>query len=78
MGSWGTGISGNDTAMDLRSEYQAAFYYFDVETALQKIDTYVRKEGFDERGRRSGKGALCEKAAGPYGRFEKASGVCPV
>ena len=48
MGSWGTGISGNDTAMDLRSEYQAAFYYFDIETALQKIDTYVRNAGFDE------------------------------
>lgn len=48
MGSWGAGISGNDTAMDLRSEYQAAFYYFDVETALQKIDAYVRNEGFDE------------------------------
>ena len=48
MGSWGAGISGNDTAMDLRSEYQAAFYYFDVETALEKIDAYVRKEGFDE------------------------------
>ena len=48
MGSWGAGISGNDTAMDLRSEYQAAFYYFDVETALQKIDAYVRNGGFDE------------------------------
>lgn len=48
MGSWGSGISGNDTAMDLRSEYQAAFYHFDVETALQKIDAYVREEGFDE------------------------------
>lgn len=48
MGAWGTGISGNDTAMDLRSEYQAAFYYFDVETALQKIDAYVRNEGFNE------------------------------
>ena len=48
MGSWGAGISGNDTAMDLRSEYQAAFYYFDVETALEKIDGYVRMEGFDE------------------------------
>ena len=48
MGSWGAGISGNDTAMDLRSEYQAAFYYFDVETALEKIDAYVRREGFDE------------------------------
>lgn len=56
MGSWGTGISGNDTAMDLRSEYQAAFYYFDVETALQKIDTYVRKEGFDE----SDEGEWCD------------------
>ncbi len=48
MGAWGTGISSNDTAMDLRYEYQAAFYYFDVETALKKIDTYVRNEGFDE------------------------------
>ena len=48
MGSWGAGISGNDTAMDLRYEYQAAFYSFDVETALEKIDAYVRKEGFDE------------------------------
>ena len=56
MGSWGTGISGNDTAMDLRSEYQAAFYYFDVETALEKIDTYVRDEGFDE----SDEGEWCD------------------
>lgn len=48
MGCWGAGISGNDTAMDLRSEYQAAFYYFDVETALQKIDAYIRSEWFDE------------------------------
>lgn len=56
MGSWGAGISGNDTAMDLRSEYQAAFYYFDVETALEKIDQYVRKEGFDE----SDQGEWCD------------------
>ena len=56
MGSWGAGISGNDTAMDLRSEYQAAFYCFDVETALQKIDAYVRKEGFDE----SDEGEWCD------------------
>lgn len=48
MGSWGAGISGNDTAMDLRKEYQAAFCCFDVETALQKIDAYVRHEGFAE------------------------------
>ena len=56
MGSWGAGISGNDTAMDLRSEYQAAFYYFDVETALEKIDAYVRREGFDE----SDEGEWCD------------------
>ncbi|MBE5800238.1 MAG: hypothetical protein E7321_09870 [Clostridiales bacterium] len=48
MGAWGTGISGNDTAMDLRSEYQAAFYYFDVNTALTKIDAYVRSKGLRE------------------------------
>lgn len=56
MGSWGAGISGNDTAMDLRSEYQAAFYYFDVETALEKIDAYVRREGFEE----SDEGEWCD------------------
>lgn len=56
MGSWGTSISGNDTAMDLRSEYQAAFYYFDVETALQKIDAYVRNERVDE----SDEGEWCD------------------
>lgn len=56
MGSWGAGISGNDTAMDLRSEYQAAFYYFDVETALGKIDAYVRQDGFDE----SDEGEWCD------------------
>ncbi|MBQ4549499.1 MAG: hypothetical protein IJA49_00145 [Oscillospiraceae bacterium] len=42
--------------MDLRSEYQAAFYYFDVETALEKIDAYVRREGFDE----SDEGEWCD------------------
>ena len=56
MGTWGTGISGNDTAMDLRKEFQAAFYYFDIETALRKIDSYVRKEGFDE----SDEGEWCD------------------
>lgn len=56
MGAWGAGISGNDTAMDLRSEYQAAFYYFDVETALQKIEEYVRSEGFEE----SDEGEWCD------------------
>ncbi len=36
MGAWSAGISGSDTAMDLRSEYQAAFYSFDVETDILK------------------------------------------
>lgn len=47
MGTWGTSITGNDTAQDLKSDYQAAFYYYDVETALKKIDEYVRGM-FDE------------------------------
>ena len=48
MGAWSVSITGNDTAEDLKSEYQAAFFYYDVETALSKIDKYVRVEGFDE------------------------------
>lgn len=48
MGAWNTSINGNDTAQDLRSEYKAAFFYNDVETALVKIDEYIRLEGFDE------------------------------
>ena len=48
MGAWSTSVTGNDTAQDLKSEYQAAFYYNDVETALKKIDKYVREEGFCE------------------------------
>lgn len=47
MGTWSTSINGNDTAQDLKSEYQAAFFYNDVETALEKIDAYVRSM-FDE------------------------------
>ena len=47
MGAWNASINGNDTAQDLKSEYQAAFFYNDVETALVKIDTYVRSM-FDE------------------------------
>ena len=47
MGAWNANINGNDTAQDLISEYQAAFFYNDVETALAKIDTYVRSM-FDE------------------------------
>ena len=47
MGAWNTSINGNDTAQDLKNEYQAAFFYNDVETALAKIDAYVRSM-FDE------------------------------
>lgn len=46
MGAWSTSVTGNDTAQDLKSEYQAAFFCNDVETALQKLDAYVR-ENFD-------------------------------
>ncbi|MCL2563314.1 MAG: hypothetical protein FWE08_04690 [Oscillospiraceae bacterium] len=48
MGAWDSSVTGNDTAQDMKSEYQAAFYYNDVETALKKIDDYVRLIGFDE------------------------------
>ncbi len=48
MGTWSTSITGNDTAKDLYSEYAAAFYKFDVDEALQKIDHYIRTEMFDE------------------------------
>lgn len=47
MGIWNASINGNDTAQDLIGEYQAAFFYNDVETALAKIDAYVRNM-FDE------------------------------
>lgn len=41
MGTWDNSVTGNDTAQDLKSEYQAAFFYNDVETALRKIDDYM-------------------------------------
>lgn len=44
VGTWNASINGNDTAQDLKSEYQAAFFYNDVETALAKIDAYVRND----------------------------------
>ena len=47
MGTWNASINGNDTAQNLKPEYQAAFFYNDVETALAKIDAYVRSM-FDE------------------------------
>lgn len=48
MGTWNVSIAGNDTARDLNTEYSAAFFKYDVETALQKIDQYVRANMFDE------------------------------
>lgn len=41
MGTWNCSINGNDTAQDLISDYRAAFYYNDVDVALQKIFDYV-------------------------------------
>jgi len=48
MGAWGVGITSNDAAQDLKKEYQAAFSYYDVETALAKIDAHVRTDGYNE------------------------------
>ncbi|MBQ9833221.1 MAG: GNAT family N-acetyltransferase [Clostridia bacterium] len=48
MGTWNTSITGNDTAKDLYIEYSAAFYKFDVEEALRRIDNHIRTEMFDE------------------------------
>lgn len=42
MGTWSTSITGNDTAQDLLFEYKAAFFYYDVDTAVKKIDEFVR------------------------------------
>ncbi|MBO4928448.1 MAG: hypothetical protein J5379_09410 [Clostridiales bacterium] len=47
MGTWNASITGNDTAQDLLDEYKAAFFYYDVPTAVSKIDQYVRTM-FDE------------------------------
>lgn len=48
MGAWSTSITGNDTAQDLLSEYTAAFFKYDVEEAVQRIDGYVRAHICDE------------------------------
>ncbi len=48
MGTWSTSITGNDTAKDLYIEYSAAFFKFNVEEALKRIDHYIRTEMFDE------------------------------
>jgi len=48
MGSWSVSINGNDTAADLKQEYSAAFYKYDVEEAVKKIDEYVRENVCNE------------------------------
>lgn len=56
MGAWSVSITGNDTARDLLYEYSAAFYKYEPEEAVQRIDTYVRANMFDE----SDEGAWCD------------------
>jgi len=48
MGAWSVSITGNDTAQDLQSEYTAAFYKYETEEAVKRIDNYVRTNMFDE------------------------------
>lgn len=48
MIAWNAGVNGNFAAQDLIKEYHAAFFYNDVETALVKIEAYVRNEVCDE------------------------------
>ena len=48
MGAWSTSITGNDTAQDLLSEYTAAFFRYDEEEAVRRIDEYVRAHICDE------------------------------
>ncbi len=56
MGAWSVSITGNDTAQDLMSEYAAAFYKYEPEEAVQRIDNYVRSNMFDE----SDEGEWCD------------------
>lgn len=49
MGTWSASINENDTAQDLITEYRIAFATHDVETALQLIESYAKKEfDFDD------------------------------
>ena len=48
MGSWSAGVWGNDTAEDLKFEYQCAFYRYDPEEAVRRLDEYVRTSVGDE------------------------------
>ena len=49
MGTWSASINENDTAQDLITEYRIVFATHDVETALQLIESYAKKEfDFDD------------------------------
>ena len=38
MGAWSVSITGNDTAADLRYEYEAAFSHLPPEEAVERLD----------------------------------------
>ena len=44
MGAWSVSITGNDTAADLRYEYEAAFSRLPPEEAVERLDAYVRQK----------------------------------
>ena len=44
MGAWSVSITENDTAADLRYEYEAAFSRLPPEAAVERLDAYVRRE----------------------------------
>ena len=46
MGAWSTSVAGNDTAQDLKIEYACAFYYYDKEEALRRIEDYAARNGY--------------------------------
>jgi hypothetical protein len=48
MGTWDISVTANDMAQDLIGEYRAAFFYNDIQTALNKIEKYIRAEIADE------------------------------
>lgn len=48
MGAWSSSITGNDTVRDLKPEYDVAFYYYDVDTAVSKIEEFACSQGIDE------------------------------
>ena len=48
MGAWGAGITSNDTAQDLRAEFNAVFGAMGVDEAVGALDAHVRSWTTDE------------------------------